>query len=62
MFIKMFYMMNISLSYYPQPLQQLVPDQDFWMTAPGREQLLATPGFWANLVPYMNSSSLQATR
>jgi hypothetical protein len=33
---QMFYPMNISLSYYPQPLQQLVPDQDFWMTASGR--------------------------
>jgi len=43
MFIKMFYMMNISLSYYPQPLQQLVPDQDFWMTAPGRYRRFSGP-------------------
>jgi hypothetical protein len=32
----MFYLMDISLSYYAQPLQQLLPDQDFWMTAFGR--------------------------
>jgi len=28
----MFYLMDISLSYYAQLLQQLLPDQDFWMT------------------------------
>jgi hypothetical protein len=28
----MFYLMDISLSYYAQPLQQLLPDQDFWPT------------------------------
>ena len=33
---QMFYLMDVSLSYNAQPLQQLVPDQDFWMTAPGR--------------------------
>ncbi len=32
----MLYLMDISLSYYAQPLQQLLPDQDFWMTASGR--------------------------
>jgi hypothetical protein len=32
---QMFYLMDISLSYYAQPLQQLLPDQDFWMTAFG---------------------------
>jgi len=38
----MFYPMNISRSYYAQPLQQLLPDQDFWMTASGRVQHLAS--------------------
>jgi hypothetical protein len=33
---QMFYLTDISLSYYAQPLQQLLPDQDFWMTAFGR--------------------------
>jgi hypothetical protein len=28
----MFYLMDISLSYYAQPLQQLLADQDFWPT------------------------------
>jgi hypothetical protein len=31
-----FYLMDISLSYYAQPVQQLLPDQGFWMTASGR--------------------------
>ena len=38
----MFYLMDISLSYYAQPLQQLLPDQDFWMTAIGRYLLYTT--------------------
>jgi hypothetical protein len=37
----MVYLMDISLSYCAQPLQQLLPDQDFWMTASGRKQKLA---------------------
>jgi hypothetical protein len=37
----MFYLMDISLSYYAQPLQQLLPDQDFWMTASGRTENLS---------------------
>jgi hypothetical protein len=35
---QMFYLMNISLSYYAQPLQPLLPDQDFWMTASDRTE------------------------
>ena len=31
--LQMIYLMGISLSYCAQPLQQLLPDQDFWMTA-----------------------------
>jgi len=41
----MFYLMNITLSYYAQPLQQLLPDQDFWMTAIGRHQQVASLKF-----------------
>ena len=43
----MFYLMDISLSYYAQPLQQLLPDQDFWMTASGRLLLVASLKFTA---------------
>jgi hypothetical protein len=35
---QMFYLVDISLSYYAQPLQQILPDQDFWMTAFGRTE------------------------
>jgi len=37
----MFYLMDISLSYYAQPLQQLLPDQDFWMTAHVKDYQMA---------------------
>jgi len=37
---QVFYLMDISLFYCAQPLQQLLPDQDFWMTAFGRLPLL----------------------
>ena len=40
----MFYLMDISLSYYAQPLQQYLPDQDFWMTASGRHLLYVMTG------------------
>ena len=29
--------MDIPLSYYAQSLQQLLPDQDFWKTAPVKD-------------------------
>jgi hypothetical protein len=32
----MIYLMDISLSHCAQPLQQVLSDQDFWMTAFGR--------------------------
>jgi len=38
----MFYPMNISFFFYAQPLQQLLSDQDFWMTASGRLAALDT--------------------
>jgi hypothetical protein len=46
----MFYLMDFSLTYYAQSLQQLLPGQDFWMAAVGWVLLFSlwkfTPDEW----------------